>query len=102
MGFIEGEVLPLRPFASDNIQFSQWLLENDEEMAGIATGGPAGIVSQDDLMVNNFSLYWGLSIMLYESTLVSNDSPFDQMLRGNAEGVDAYGRHRSSERYHFA
>lgn len=86
---IEGEVLPLRPFASDNIDVRKKRLKIDEEMAGIATGGPAGIVAQDDLMVNNFSLYWGLSIMLYESTLISNDSPFDQMLRGNEKGVDA-------------
>lgn len=41
----------------------------------------------DRLMVNNFSLYWGLSIMLYESILVSNESPFDQMLRGDEKGV---------------
>src|SRR6185436_9850068 len=25
----------------------------------------------------NFSLYWGLAIMLYESTLVSDDTPID-------------------------
>lgn len=28
----------------------------------------------------NFSLFWGLAIMLYESTLVSDDSPIDQYL----------------------
>jgi len=31
----------------------------------------------------NFSLFWGLSIMLYESTLVSGDTPFDQYMSGN-------------------
>jgi cytochrome c peroxidase len=31
----------------------------------------------------NFSLFWGLSIMLYESTLVSDNSPFDQYMNGN-------------------
>jgi cytochrome c peroxidase len=31
----------------------------------------------------NFSLFWGLSIMLYESTLVSDNSPFDQYASGN-------------------
>lgn len=28
----------------------------------------------------NFSLFWGLSIMLYEATLISDDSPMDQYL----------------------
>jgi cytochrome c peroxidase len=31
----------------------------------------------------NFSLFWGLSIMLYESTLVSDNAPFDQYMNGN-------------------
>jgi cytochrome c peroxidase len=31
----------------------------------------------------NFSLFWGLSIMLYESTLVSDNTPFDQYANGN-------------------
>lgn len=34
------------------------------------------------LMEANFSLFWGLSIMLYEATLVANDSPMDQYLAG--------------------
>jgi len=33
-------------------------------------------------MVKNFSLFWGLSIMLYESTLVSDDTPFDRYRSG--------------------
>lgn len=32
------------------------------------------------MMQANFSLFWGLSIMLYESTLVSDDTPIDQYL----------------------
>jgi cytochrome c peroxidase len=31
----------------------------------------------------NFSLFWGLSIMLYESTLVSDDTPFDRFRKGD-------------------
>ena len=31
-------------------------------------------------MEKNFSLFWGLSIQLYEATLVSDDSPFDQFV----------------------
>ncbi len=40
-------------------------------------------------MQANFSLYWGLSIMLYEASLVSNQSPFDDMMRGRTEKVEA-------------
>jgi cytochrome c peroxidase len=35
------------------------------------------------LMQKNFSLYWGIAIMLYESTLVSDNTPFDQQMTGN-------------------
>jgi len=31
----------------------------------------------------NFSLFFGLSIMLYESTLVADNAPFDQYMNGN-------------------
>jgi cytochrome c peroxidase len=30
------------------------------------------------LMENNFSLFWGLAIQLYEATLVSDDTPYDR------------------------
>jgi cytochrome c peroxidase len=33
------------------------------------------------MMEANFSLFWGLSIMMYEATLVSDQSPIDQYLR---------------------
>ncbi|MEM5788076.1 MAG: cytochrome c peroxidase [Syntrophobacteraceae bacterium] len=32
-------------------------------------------------MEHNFSLYWGLSIMLYQATLVSDQTPLDNFLR---------------------
>jgi len=34
------------------------------------------------VMEANFSLYWGLSVMLYESTLVSDETPLDKFLAG--------------------
>jgi cytochrome c peroxidase len=34
-------------------------------------------------MEANFSLYWGLAIQLYEATLVSDQTPFDQFLGGD-------------------
>ena len=40
-------------------------------------------------MEANFSLYWGLSIMLYESTLVSNQSPYDRYARGDTTALNA-------------
>jgi cytochrome c peroxidase len=41
------------------------------------------VVDGFSVMENNFSLYWGLSIMLYESTLVSDDTRVDRFLDGN-------------------
>lgn len=40
------------------------------------------------LEVANFSLFWGLSILIYESELVSNHSPFDAMMMGNPNPVN--------------
>lgn len=38
-------------------------------------------------MEANFSLFWGLSIMLYESTLVSDDTPFDRFRKGDKQAL---------------
>lgn len=59
------------------------LREEDETTATVKSFR----IRDDSLMINNFSLYWGLSIMLYQSTLVSNDSAFDKMMRGDETGV---------------
>jgi len=40
-------------------------------------------------METNFSLYWGLAIMMYESTLVSDETPFDKLV-GNAGHAPDY------------
>jgi cytochrome c peroxidase len=37
----------------------------------------------------NFSLFWGLAIQLYESTLISNDSRFDQYANGDTTKLTA-------------
>jgi cytochrome c peroxidase len=39
-------------------------------------------------MEYNFSLYWGIAIQMYESTLVANDSPFDQYMDGNRTALN--------------
>src|SRR5450432_1726271 len=41
----------------------------------------------------NFSLFWGLSIMLYESTLVSDNAPFDQYMNGNIQALTSQQAH---------
>jgi hypothetical protein len=40
-------------------------------------------------MEANFSLFWGLAISLYESTLVSDDTPFDRFREGDASALSA-------------
>lgn len=52
------------------------------------------------MMEANFSLFWGLSIMLYEATLVANDSPLDQYLdsgRSNSAPLDLAVLHVQSD-----
>jgi cytochrome c peroxidase len=39
-------------------------------------------------MQKNFSLFWGVSIMLYESTLVSDNTPFDRYLSGDITAMN--------------
>ncbi|MBZ5726424.1 MAG: cytochrome-c peroxidase [Acidobacteriia bacterium] len=41
----------------------------------------------------NFSFFWGVSIMLYESTLVSDNTPFDQYANGNISALTAQQTH---------
>jgi len=41
------------------------------------------------LMEANFSLFWGLALQCYESTLISNDSPFDRFAAGNKTALTA-------------
>ncbi|MEY3175299.1 MAG: hypothetical protein RLZZ436_3213 [Planctomycetota bacterium] len=38
-------------------------------------------------MEANFSLYWGLALMMYQSTLVSDQAPIDQFARGDEQAL---------------
>lgn len=38
-------------------------------------------------MESNFTLFWGLSIMLYQSTLVSDQTPYDHFAAGNPSAI---------------
>ena len=49
----------------------------------VGSGTPSGL-DEFSLMEYNFSLFWGLSIQLYEATLVSDDSLYDRVARGEA------------------
>jgi cytochrome c peroxidase len=48
------------------------------------TGTPVG-TNEFDLMEINFSLIWGLSIQLYEGTLMASETPMDHFLNGVAD-----------------
>lgn len=39
-------------------------------------------------MEYNFSLFFGLAVQAYESTLVSDNSPFDQYFDGNSSALN--------------
>jgi cytochrome c peroxidase len=43
------------------------------------------------MMEANFSLFWGLAIMLYEATLISDDSPMDRYLAARTVAFNADG-----------
>jgi len=45
--------------------------------------------SSNSQMEENFSLFWGLSIMAYESTLVSDDTRFDRYMAGDFSALTA-------------
>jgi len=68
---------------------SQYIIKVD------STGGTRsfrqwwGPLASDEysLMDYNFSLFFGLAIQMYESTLISNDSPFDRFMDGNSNAL---------------
>jgi len=50
---------------------------------------PQGPSATDEFSVMdyNFSLFFGLAIQMYESTLISNDAPFDRFMEGNSNAL---------------
>src|ERR1041385_3483848 len=42
---------------------------------------------QFSMMEANFSLFWGLAILAYESTLVADDTPYDQFAEGSLSAL---------------
>ena len=49
--------------------------------AAFGTGGLSGQAAVD-AYIANFSTIWGLAVQAYEATLVSDDTPYDEFLRG--------------------
>ncbi|MFQ4144102.1 cytochrome-c peroxidase [Chlorogloeopsis sp. ULAP02] len=43
--------------------------------------------NQYNLMEYNFPLFFGLAIQMYESTLISDDTPFDRFMEGNTNAL---------------
>ncbi|RMF58168.1 MAG: cytochrome C peroxidase, partial [Calditrichaeota bacterium] len=54
----------------------------------IGTGAPSN-TNEYNLMEMNFSLFWGLAIQLYEATLVSDQTPYDDFQMGNNNALTA-------------
>ncbi|WP_375473474.1 cytochrome-c peroxidase [uncultured Nostoc sp.] len=46
-------------------------------------------INEYTLLEYNFSLFFGLAIQLYESTLIANDTPYDRFLEGNTSALTA-------------
>ena len=54
----------------------------DKDSNILHTGAPQN-TDEYSQMEYNFSLFWGVAIQMYESTLVSDNSRFDQFMEGN-------------------
>jgi hypothetical protein len=52
------------------------------------TGSPQN-TDEYSQMEYNFSMFWGVAIQMYESTLVSDNSRFDQFMEGNHTALSA-------------
>jgi cytochrome c peroxidase len=68
---------------------SQYIIKVDSTGGTQSFKQPQGPSATDEysLMDYNFSLFFGLGIQLYESTLISDDSPFDKFMEGNTKAL---------------
>jgi cytochrome c peroxidase len=68
---------------------SQYIIKVDSTGGSQSFRQPRGPSATDEysLMDYNFSLFFGLAIQLYESTLISDDSPFDRFMDGNSNAL---------------
>jgi cytochrome c peroxidase len=56
-----------------------------DSRAQVRLNGPSGLYSQ---MEANFALFFGLAIQMYESTLVSQRTPFDRFMAGDDRALE--------------
>jgi cytochrome c peroxidase len=68
---------------------SQYIIKVDPTGGIQSFRQPRGPSATDEysLMDYNFSLFFGLAIQAYESTLISDDSPFDRFMEGNTNAL---------------
>jgi len=57
------------------------------------SGGTPLAANEYTPMMYNFSLFFGLAVQAYEATLVSDDTPFDRYVDGDAEALGERARH---------
>lgn len=97
------KLLPLKPLANQQVhtEDSQLAALRDPAGKGLTTtyaamvqaaflpefwNSPARIGSYSQ-MEQNFSLFFGLAVQLYEATLISDQTPYDRFLRGDATAL---------------
>jgi cytochrome c peroxidase len=70
---------------------SQYIIKVDSTGGTQSFRQPQGPKATDEfsLMDYNFSLFFGLAIQLYESTLISDDSPLDRFIDGDSNALTA-------------
>jgi cytochrome c peroxidase len=77
----------VRAAFQDNLWNSDAVVDGSlNVLPGLSASGSLS-TSQFTVMEANFSLFWGLAINLYESTQVSDDSPFDRFLDGDRNAL---------------
>ncbi len=89
-GLIEGSYENMIEEAFHRVWWdSQYIIKVDANGGTRSFRQPRGALATDEftLMDYNFSLFFGLAIQMYESTLISNDSPFDRFMEGNSNAL---------------
>lgn len=68
---------------------SELIIEEDDEGNLVFKDRPDGPLTTDEftLIERNFSLFFGLSIQMYEATLVSDDAPIDRFMDGDRNAL---------------
>src|SRR5438270_334943 len=76
----------------------------DANSTFLHTGAPQNTAEYSQ-MEYNFSLFWGVAVQMYESTLVSDNSRLDQFMKGNRQaltGLEQIGMDRFRGKGHCA